>query len=90
MTNVKNTIGESMISECTTIVVVKAVSRPHAVCGREAKNKKNAIPTLGGNDGFENNKQNVNSPGQSRLQKSKNHVDIVRKRVFLAFSPQRG
>jgi hypothetical protein len=24
------------------------------------------------------------------LQKSKNHVDIFRKRVFLAFSPQRG
>ena len=51
MQNVKKTIGESSISESTTVVVVKALSRAPAVCGREAKNKKNAIPTLGGNDG---------------------------------------
>ena len=51
MQNVKKTIGESSISESTTVVVVKALSRGPAVCGREAKNKKNAIPTLGGNDG---------------------------------------
>ena len=51
MQNVKKTIGESKISTNTTVVVVKALSRSAAVCGREAKNKKNAIPTLGGNDG---------------------------------------
>ena len=51
MQNVEKTIGESMISENTTVVVVKSVSRAPAVCGLEAKNKKNAIPTLGGNDG---------------------------------------
>ena len=51
MQNVKKTIGESNIYESTTVVVVKPVSRADAVCGREAKNKKNAIPTLGGNDG---------------------------------------
>ena len=51
MQNVKKTIGESMISEGTTVVVVKALSRGHAVCERETKNKKNVIPTLGGNDG---------------------------------------
>ena len=51
MQNVKKTIGESTISESTTVVVVKALSRGAAACGREAKNKKHAIPTLGGNDG---------------------------------------
>ena len=51
MQNVKKTIGESTISESTTVVVVKPVSGCTAVCGREAKNKKNVIPTLGGNDG---------------------------------------
>ena len=51
MQNVKKTIGESMISEGTTVVVVKALSRGRAVCERETKNKKNVIPTLGGNDG---------------------------------------
>ena len=40
-----------MIFESSTVVVVKAVSRDRAVCGREATNKKNVIPTLGGNDG---------------------------------------
>ena len=51
MQNIKKTSGESTISESTTVVVVKPLSRGNAVCGREAKNKKNAIPTLGGNDG---------------------------------------
>ena len=52
MRDVKKTIGEGMISGSTTVVVVvKALSRGNAVCGREAKNKKNVIPTLGGNDG---------------------------------------
>ena len=51
MLNVKKTIRESTISEDTTVVVVKALSRAAAVCGLEAKNKKHAIPTLGGNDG---------------------------------------
>ena len=51
MQNVKKTIGESTISESTTVVVVKPVSRPRAACGREGKKKKSVIPTLGGNDG---------------------------------------
>ena len=45
------TIGGSMIFESSAVVVVKVVSGGRAVCGREAKNKKNVIPTLGGNDG---------------------------------------
>ena len=60
-------------------------------CGSpRCMNFKNVIPTLGGNDGFENNRQNVNSPGQSRLQKSKNHVDMFRKRVLFWPSRRRG
>ena len=51
MQNVKKTLGESMISWTATVVVVKALSGYRAACGREAKNKKNVIPTLGGNDG---------------------------------------
>ena len=49
--NVIKTIGGSMIFESSTVVVVRAVSGGRAVCGREAKNKKIVIPTLGGNDG---------------------------------------
>ena len=48
--NVKKTIGESKISERETNVVVKDRSAPRPVPQREAKNKKNVIPTLGGND----------------------------------------
>ena len=40
-----------MTFESSTVVVVKTLSRGRAVCGREAKNKKIVIPTLGGNDG---------------------------------------
>ena len=50
----------------------------------------NVIPTLGGNDSFENNKQHEQPPGQSHVQKRKNHVEILRKRVFMTFLPQRG
>ena len=45
------TISGDTIFESSTVVVVKALSRGHAVCGREAKNKNNVIPALGGNDG---------------------------------------
>ena len=51
MQNVKKTIGEKIISKRSTVVVGKAGLATRAAPQPEAKNKKNVIPTLGGNDG---------------------------------------
>ena len=51
MQNVKKTIGGSMISKRSTVVVGTTGLATRAAPQPEAKNKKNVIPTLGGNDG---------------------------------------
>jgi|SouAtlMetagenome_1021521.scaffolds.fasta_scaffold35400_1 hypothetical protein len=51
MQNSKKTIGESMISKRSTVVVGKAGLATRAAPQPEAKNKKNVIPTLGRNNG---------------------------------------
>ena len=50
MLNARKTIGESNISERSTVAVGKAGLAGTAAPQREAKSKKNVIPTLGGSN----------------------------------------